>query len=375
MWFFIRCVLTFKQLKYKIFGKKRGFMSSAVTGRLDKSVFWEQIGSVLPKAEAAGLVSYRREVHEILSRLPGLIVEKGRLESAQVRSRSQEFRLRELTEWVRGDKTALAAARAEFKNKCWAIYNNAYDGELPVLLGSNCMRFASELISNFGVISSVEHGCRDDVFRTCEKVWEKYGLGRVAQEDVARRGRAACKDDVVRKGSILCERYWSVLLNDVAILGFVHAHRDCHVWDGEPRRPLSAPVGGGLSVSEFWDNAAGRSRVLAREIRQLAMAGCFQAADSREVVIGGRVFVCKDHEKADRMTLQALYEEGMLSCGEKRDVMSALETTLRPVDEDDGEGAFTLVRHRGALGGAGGASAAPRRPASSGPSKSGSRRW
>jgi hypothetical protein len=105
------------------------------------------------------------------------------------------------------------------------------------------------------------------------------------------------------------------------------------------------------------------------------MAGCFQAADSREVVIGGRVFVCKDHEKADRMTLQALYEEGMLSCGEKRDVMSALETTLRPVDEDDGEGAFTLVRHRGALGGAGGASAAPRRPASSGPSKSGSRRW
>jgi hypothetical protein len=346
-------------------------MSSAVTSRLDKSVFWEQIGAVLPKAEAAGLVSYRREVYEILSRLPGLIAEKGRLESAQVRSERQESRLRQLTEWVRDDKTALAAARAEFKKKCWAIYNNAYDGELPVLLGSNCMRFASELISNFGLISSVEHGCRDDVFKACEKVWEKYDLGRVAREDVARRGRAACKDDVVRKGSILCEKYWSVLLNDVAILGFAHAHRDCHLWDGERRRPLSAPVGSGeLKESEFWDDRAGRVRILAREILMLKSGGYFQAADPVEIGISGRVFVCKNHKKADALTLQKLFDEVMLPLGEKRGVMAELQSSLSPAVDGGDPVAVSSSRSTGGDSGVRGGAGGPgvvRRPSSSEP--------
>jgi hypothetical protein len=299
-------------------------MTAISTNKLSQRDFYSQIDAVLPKAEEDRLVAYPSKIFDCLARIPLYNAEKSSLESLKRKSGAQNFRLDQLKKWIREDKMAVISARESFKERCWTLYSHAYDGDLPAVLGSNLLRSDPEAIGNFGLISSHEHGCTDvDVIRRVQYFW----LSSLGSPE---------PDAVLKRGSILCERYWSVLLNDVVVLGFVHSKRECHLWDAAPERPLSAParLGSELVDIEFWDDRTRRVRVLAREIIMLHRAGYVQAAEVDEIEVCGRVFLCKSPEVAEAITLRNLFEEATLPFSRKKDSLESLDRMLKPKEAE-----------------------------------------
>lgn len=339
-------------------------MVMPVTIGLSREAFYDQLNAVLPEAERGRLVAYPPGIFEKFADVNNLTTKIAELEAISSRSPLQIRRLDQLKVWLEEANTEIAAERAKFMAKCWGVYSSALASELPMLLGSNSLRVDRDTLANFGMLSSGDHSFNAPRFggisRAVRAVWKRpVGL----RERVPRRPI----DSMETRGSILSERYWSVLLNDVAILGVIHGRRECILWDEQETRPLSAPSGTGVYEHEFWDGGSHRTRMLARELLMLKGAGYIQAACSDELSVSSRVFVCKDPRSPESVTLVELFREAMVPYKRKEVALDAVNQMFEG-RVPEGEEPWKVVgppkprdkaRRRTPCGGAGGPQVRP----------------
>jgi len=144
-----------------------------------------------------------------------------------------------------------------------------------LLLGSGKIRFADDLLSNFGMTSGSG---------TDDKMLEK--VQALQTQRTAMRTAPGMRDapNVVGPGSILSDRNWSPLLNDSYILGGVHAGHEFHFAEDAASAEFSTmPVQ--LTPAQkwqafikkhpetFWDDKNHLPRVLSRELIGLKTFG------------------------------------------------------------------------------------------------------
>jgi len=164
------------------------------------------------------------------------------------------------------------------------------------VLGGTGIRFAKELIANFGVTAA--NGMQEQQTKWLAEQ-EEYRRRRGRGEDQANaNGRRAANTVPVRGGSILSEKNWTPLLNDALIIGGATAHHTFHIaletpemaaWrqcELEAREWQARDQGIRIdyptwawqeflnrNIGMLWDVGRGNPRVLAREIIGLSFAG------------------------------------------------------------------------------------------------------
>ncbi|WP_461535066.1 hypothetical protein [Spongorhabdus nitratireducens] len=160
------------------------------------------------------------------------------------------------------------AARDDEIQKAWLMYQAARDNDLGLLLlGKSDIRLDGVLVCNFGYTSvhGTEHGVTE----------------QLAWEGTQKRRKSRSHPDephnqLLGPGSVLCDRGWSLMLNDAFILGGVHG-------DSQFELALPALAGKnsdadvvGLIDAEpelFWPAGQPYPAVLMRELTGLRMAG------------------------------------------------------------------------------------------------------
>ncbi len=120
-------------------------------------------------------------------------------------------------------------------DRCWRLYN-ASKNNMPgcLLLGEVSMRQKLKLVQNFGLTSA--HGHEDD------ELWLSPWLGTTLKKGASKESMFPGIDvntleasqysnlrKLQGKGSILSDRLWSPLMNDVWLLGGVHSQQDFHL--------------------------------------------------------------------------------------------------------------------------------------------------
>jgi hypothetical protein len=102
-------------------------------------------------------------------------------------------------------------------------------------------------------------------------------------------------------GAVFAPRKWSVLKNDMMLLGAIHAQKPCMIFCRHAN-----PQGNGdsmVNVSDVWDEEHDKPRIFGRELAILQAAGYAPLSHSFQQSLG-IVLVCANPEKASRFTLE-----------------------------------------------------------------------
>ncbi|WP_068470151.1 hypothetical protein [Candidatus Protochlamydia phocaeensis] len=160
----------------------------------------------------------------------------------------------------------LESPKKEVK-RAFEAYINAFKGLLPlVLLGGKEIR-TLEYEKNFGVLAIKES-------QVDEKVMGAFLRTTFSslQESLSLKKRVKLH---VTEGAILNATKWWLYINDLAILGAIHADKEFHVVSEEKES---------LPFEDLWDVKNARPRVLGRELAMLMIAGY----ERGELLISGK---------------------------------------------------------------------------------------
>lgn len=189
-------------------------------------------------------------------------------------------------------KRKLEDERLNLQTECQKIYNKAVSSKMPFVLGSEELRGSEGVIEmkNFGVL------CTD--IPACPKAVIASGVD-------------------VQTGAILCDSSWSVIKNDWAMLGVIHAARTCYV----------SKIHDKDLEKDLWDEESLRPKVLGREIVMLHFAGYRQVADPADSEKYGHTFVALDKDKARQMSYNEMISS-LKAIRSKDDILDLLTTHI-----------------------------------------------
>lgn len=181
----------------------------------------------------------------------------------------------------------------KFFSQNYDLYLNSSSTLLPlVLLGDSSLRNRELELNNFGVLSCGETAAPKKVISTVP---------------------------TLTHGSILNDGKWSILKNDVFILGVIHGHKTAYV------ASLGYEARDELLEEVFWDQGADRPALPGREITMLYHAGYRQVATEEQAAEYGYTFVCLDSERASNVCLMDL-----ISAAEKIKDLSQIAAMFEP---------------------------------------------
>ncbi len=168
--------------------------------------------------------------------------------------------------------TSLSDMRKEAE-MAHSLYFSATKASLPIVLGGSDIREDLHLLHNFGLIAGdPPQEIVRNLRRTCSApaVLEIEGKSThttqptVQSEMVTALKTEAFAESHFTGGSVICDTGWSLLRNDMIILGGIHAGIEFH---------LAMPEGKWPSRENVWDDTSHRMRVFGREIAMLCHAG------------------------------------------------------------------------------------------------------
>jgi hypothetical protein len=147
----------------------------------------------------------------------------------------------------------LTPIREELISECYRLYLNAYEAELPFVLGSDLLhhRDIDHLVQNFGIVYDKESSLPKRLL------------------DLAPNGN---------KGAVIASKSWSTIKNDATLLGVTHSRKTCY-------------IAGDLDETKFWDPTRSRPKMISRELTLLYNSGYKQVAPARDASSFGYTFV------------------------------------------------------------------------------------
>lgn len=181
-------------------------------------------------------------------------------------------KLLKLSKKLSAVQTELQSKQDEIIQDCVKIYRQAIEAPLPFVIGGSFLREGSSIheLVNFGILS------------TSEASVHKPFLSVIPNTTT---------------GSIFCPLPWSLLRNDVFMLGATQSNHTFYVAGHHP-----------LTSSDVWDEDLNHMKTLGREITILHLAGYKQVCPDELISSYGATFV-KDKSHATVLKLSDFQSE------------------------------------------------------------------
>ncbi len=103
-------------------------------------------------------------------------------------------------------------------------------------------------------------------------------------------------DEAGRAGAVFAPKKWSVLKNDVMLIGAIHAGKDCMIIQEDMQK---------FAISDFVNEKTGMPTIFAREVAILKAAGYIPVCTP-----AGTALICQNPQRAGAFTFEDAYEAG-----------------------------------------------------------------